>query len=136
MFTYVNSKFIFLERHIRMQMTTLHREIMSQRCNLRRELFETQLAVGINHPDEFAKLFMKKEGYTALKAGEVVHIVQCQAVDVTFRSIKGECYDDLPVLYNNQSMFMTPGNRILKSVGTPLKCSDILPSMYQLNGNS
>jgi hypothetical protein len=31
-------------------------------------------------------------------------------------------------------MFMTPGNRILKLVGTPLKCSDILPSIYQLIG--
>jgi len=77
-------------------MITLHREIMIQKCNLCRELFEIQLAVGKNHPDEFAKLFMKKEGFTALKAGEVVHIVQCQVVEVT-------------VLYNNQSMFMTPG---------------------------
>jgi hypothetical protein len=134
MFTYVNSKFIFLERHIRTQMETLHKEIMTQKYNLRRELYETQLAVGINHPDEFVKLFMKKEGYTALKAGEVVHIIQCQAVEVSFRGIKGECYDDLPVNYNNNSMFMTSGNRILKSVGKPIKCSDILPSMYQLNG--
>jgi hypothetical protein len=51
-------------------------------------------------------------------------------IAVTFQSVKDECYDDLPVLYNNRPMFITPGNRILKSVGTPLKCSDILPSIY------
>jgi hypothetical protein len=73
MLTYVNSKFIFLERHIRTQMETLHKEIMTEKCNLNRELFE-------------------KEGYTALKAVEVVHIVQCQTVEVSFRGIKGECY--------------------------------------------
>lgn len=45
------------------------------------------------------------------------------------------CYNELPVVYNNETMFMTPRSRILINVGTPLQCLlDLLPKYY-LNEN-
>jgi hypothetical protein len=134
LFTYVNSKFVYLERHIKTQIVNLHHEIMLQKCQVQKELFETQLAVGLNHPEDFARLFMKKEGYTAVRAGEVVHIIQCQAVEVNYKPNLEQCYDEFPVTYNNKTMFMMPNTRILKHIGTPISCTDILSPMYILRG--
>jgi hypothetical protein len=107
---------------------------MLQKCQVQKELFETQLAVGLNHPEDFARLFMKKEGYTAVRAGEVVHIIQCQAVEVNYKPNLEQCYDEFPVTYNNKTMFMMPNTRILKHIGTPISCTDILSPMYILRG--
>jgi hypothetical protein len=38
-------------------MINLHKEV-------RKELFETQLAEKLNHPEDFARLFMKKRVYS------------------------------------------------------------------------
>jgi hypothetical protein len=79
LFTYLNSNFVYLKRHVKTQMTNLHKEVI-------KELFETQLAEELNHPEDFARLFMKKEGHTAVRPGEVVHIIQCQTVEVQTQS--------------------------------------------------
>ena len=53
-FTYVNSKFIYVERHIRTEMTRLYRDVMLQRCTLEQEGFKNTLTLETQAPDEFA----------------------------------------------------------------------------------
>lgn len=132
-FTYANTKFVYLERHIQTQMKEMYKEIVNDRCIKNREILFTQAAIGINHPDEFARIYMKVEGYTAIVAGEGIHIIQCQPVEVQVRN-SNLCYNELPVMYQNKSMFMTPYNRILKSVGTERICTSQLPSAWNING--
>lgn len=132
-FTYANTKFVYLERHIQTQMKEMYKEIINDRCIKNREILFTQAAIGINHPDEFARIYMKVEGYTAIVAGEGIHIIQCQPVEVQVRTTN-LCYNELPVVYQNKSMFMTPYNRILKSVGTERICTTQLPSAWNING--
>jgi hypothetical protein len=108
---------------------------MLQKCEVRKELFVTQLAVGLNHPEDFARLLMKKEGYTACSYScKVVHIIKCQTVEVSYKPNLETCYNEFPIVYNNPTMFMLPNTRVLKKIGTSIACTDILSPIYMIRG--
>lgn len=133
MFTYMNSKFVHLERHIQNQITNLHASLVMKQCESDKETLNTQLALAYSSPTDFAYLRMRKPGFTALPAGEVMYLVKCQAVPV-IRSHLKECFTEFPVVYNNQTWFMTPRTHILQRKGNEIPCSEILPVHYQIDG--
>jgi len=110
-FTYVNSKFVYVEKHIRRQMTSLYYNVMQQRCELEKEILRNTLSFVIFQPDEFAYKLMKGPGYMALTTGEAIHIVKCIPVEVTLRHTD-TCYLELPVTVHNTSLFVNPKSRI------------------------
>lgn len=75
MFAYINSKFVYTERHIRKQMESLYTHIMDHKCELEREVLFTQLSIATYAPQEFAYLRMKEPGYTANVMGELINIM-------------------------------------------------------------
>ncbi|KYN17050.1 hypothetical protein ALC57_10687 [Trachymyrmex cornetzi] len=77
MFSYINSKFVYVERHIRTQINQLYRNILLQQCQLEYQTMQNALAIAATSPDIFAYHFMKGPGYMALLAGEVIHMVKC-----------------------------------------------------------
>ncbi|EFN77719.1 hypothetical protein EAI_03510, partial [Harpegnathos saltator] len=70
MFAYINSKFVYVEKHIRTQIKYLYRDILQQRCNLEQQIIKNALSIAIHSPDEFAYQFMKGPGYMATISGE------------------------------------------------------------------
>lgn len=131
-FAYMNSKFVYVEKHVKTQMTTLYHNIISQKCELEKQVLKNALSIAALMPDVFAWSIMKGPGYMAITAGEVVHIVKCIPIQVKVRHTE-TCYEELPVLLQNQSAFMTPKTRILKQHGSPRDCSNILPVMYRID---
>jgi hypothetical protein len=132
-FSYVNSKFVFVEKHMKTQLTKLYRDIMEQKCALERQILENALSLASVAPDEMASRIMKEPGYTAVTAGEVLHLIRCVPVECRVRHTDN-CYNELPVEYNNQSLFMLPRSRILIKNGTPRDCNELLPALYRLEG--
>jgi len=130
-FTYVNSKFVYVEKHIRRQMTSLYYNVMQQRCELEKEVLRNTLSFATLQPDEFAYKLMKGPGYMAVTAGEAIHIVKCIPVEVTLRRTD-TCYIELPVTVRNTSLFVTPKSRILTKAGTIRECSGELPTLYYI----
>lgn len=130
-FTYVNSKFVYVEKHIRNQMTTLYYNVMQQRCELEAEVLRNTLSFATLLPDEFAYRLMKEPGYMAVTAGEAIHVVKCIPVEVTARKTT-VCYQELPVQVRNASLFLTPKSRILTKAGTQRECSHELPTLYRI----
>jgi len=131
-FTYINSKFMYVEKHIRSQMNFLYRDILKQRCNLEQQVLKGALSLAINSPDEFAYQIMKGPGYMAVISGEVVHIIKCTLVDVKIQHVK-ECYLELPVQKGNETYFLSPRTHILIKTGTQISCNRITPPMFFLN---
>lgn len=43
-FTYINSKFVYVEKHIRTQINQLYRDILQQQCNLEQQMLQNALA--------------------------------------------------------------------------------------------
>lgn len=81
-FAYVNSKFVYVEKHLKTQMKELYLDLVRQRCTVERETIKNSLAIATNSPDEFAYNLMKGPGYMAVPSGEVIHIIQCVPVEV------------------------------------------------------
>lgn len=132
-FLYVNSKFIYVEKHIKTQLTQLYRDIMEQKCALERQVLQNALTLASIAPDEMAFRITRETGYTAVTTGEVIHLVKCIPVEVKLRSVD-QCYQELPVTHQNKSLFLTPRSRIITRTGTQRDCSDLLPTMYKIHG--
>ena len=60
LFLYVNSKFVYVERHIKKQITQLYLDVVTQRCNLERETIKNSLAIAVESPDQFAYNLMPR----------------------------------------------------------------------------
>lgn len=132
-FSYVNSKFVYVEKHIKTQLTQLYRDIMEQKCALERQILQNALSLSNIAPDEMAFRIMRGPGYTAVTAGEVIHLIKCVPVECRIRHTE-ECYNELPVTHRNTSHFLLPRSRILTRTGTPRECSGLLPVMYKVQG--
>lgn len=132
-FSYVNSKFVYVEKHIKTQLTHLYRDIMEQKCALERQILQNALSLSSIAPDEMAFRIMRAPGYTAVTAGEVLYLVKCIPVECKLRHEAG-CYNELPVSHRNTSLFLLPRSRILVKTGTPRDCNELLPPMYNIHG--
>lgn len=99
-FAYVNSKFIYVEKHIKTQLTQLYRDIMEQKCALEREILQNALSLVSFAPDEMARRIMKEPGYIAVMAGEALHLIKCIPVECRVRPTDA-CYSKIPVTYKN-----------------------------------
>lgn len=133
LFLYVNSKFAYLEGHLKNSLNTMYSNIVYQKCKLERIVLQNQLSLALTSPSEFAYAYMGKPGYTAITLGETVHVIKCTPVDVNVMRYD-ECIQELPVKYRNNTMFMTPKTHIIQSRATPLTCTPILKPKYRLNG--
>ena len=131
-FTYVNSKFIYVEKHLKTQLTQLYQDIMEQKCALERQILLNALSLTSIAPDEMAHRIMKSPGYTAVMAGEVIHLIKCVPVECRLRAVD-DCYNELPVTYQNRSLFLLPRSKILTQTGTLRDCNELLPVMYQIH---
>ena len=131
-FAYVNSKFVYVEKHIRTQLTRLYRDITEQKCALEKQILQNALTLSSIAPDEMAHRIMKSPGYTAVVAGEAIHLIKCVPVECKIRHTE-ECFAELPVTYGNSSAFLLPGSRILTRTGTHKDCSELLPNMYKIH---
>lgn len=131
-FSYVNSKFIYVEKHMKTQLTQLYQDIMEQKCALERQILQNALSLASIAPDEMAHRIMKGSGYTAITAGEVLHLIKCVPVECRVRQAE-LCYNELPVTHQNKSLFLLPRSRILTKTGTPRDCHELLPAMYQVH---
>lgn len=134
LFTYINSKFVYTERHIRSQVEQLYANLLQKKCELERETLQTRLLIAPHYPAEFALWFTKEQGYMVVPRGELIYLIKCQPVEVLIRKTE-RCYIELPVNYTNRNYFMAPVTHLLQERGSEIPCSDLLNPGYQINGD-
>ncbi|CAG5020869.1 unnamed protein product [Parnassius apollo] len=133
-FLYVNAKFTHIENHMRREISSMYETLVQEQCKTRRSLLQTQLSLATIDPVEFAYTYKQEPGYSAIVMGEQVHIVKCRAVYVTSRKTEG-CFNELPINYTGQLMFMAPRSRIIQRTGTPVTCSVLMQPAFQLSNS-
>lgn len=133
LFAYVNSKFVYVEKHLHTQMNDLYKDILTQRCLLEQKVLRNSLSLASIEPDLFALNYMQGPGFLSVIGGEIIYIIKCIAVNVKLRKTE-ECYQELPVKKGEEDYFLTPRTRILKKTGLQINCNPILPSMYEIDG--
>lgn len=132
-FLYVNAKFTHIENHMRREMSTMYETLITDLCETKRSLLQTQLSIATIDPVEFAYTHKQEPGYSAIVMGEQVHIIKCRAVFVSARKTEG-CFNELPINYTGQPMFMAPRSHIIQKTGTPVTCSILMQPTYKLSG--
>jgi len=80
-FAYINSKFVYIEKHIKTQMSILYINIVEQKCALAKQMLSNGLSLSSIAPNEMASRIMKTSGYTAITAEEVIHLIKHISVD-------------------------------------------------------
>lgn len=131
---YINSKFVYVMRHTKQEVDRLFRLFEQERCHMQNRITENLMTLALISPKEFAFQYFKAPGYTAVVRGEVVHVAKCREVAVMPRVLTDECYNELPVNYNNQTWFMTPRTRVLIRHGTKVECASDIGPQFMLNG--
>ena len=128
-FAYVNSKFVYVDAHIKGQMTRLYRDIIEKQCELERKVLANSLSLATISPDILAYQIMKGLGYISLMAGEVVHVLKRIQVEVKVRPTE-DCYKELPVFWEDKPRFLSPRTHILREFGTKAMCDAMIPVMF------
>jgi hypothetical protein len=67
---------------------------MEQKCALEKQILQNALSFSSTAPDEMAFPIMKTPGYTAVTAGEVIHLIKCIPVECRARQTS-ECHNEL-----------------------------------------
>lgn len=134
LFTYMNSKFVFIERNIEMNMNELYKIWRAEKC--RSDLIDLQikLAIGMSNPQEFGYMFGGGPGYMATRVGEVIYLSKCKPVYVAIRKTD-KCYNELPITYRNHSYFLAPKTKLIQSHGNEVTCNMIFPPVFELGGS-
>lgn len=130
---YINSKFVYAMRHTKQEVDRLFRLFDQERCKMQNRITENLMTLALLSPKEFAYQYFKSPGYTAVVRGEVVHVAKCREVAVMPKVLNSECYNELPVDYNNRTWFMTPRTRVLIQHGSKVECASDLGPQFFLN---
>lgn len=54
LFKYINSKFVYIERHLRIQVNNLYINLVTEKCEIERKVIQNFLSLASLSPDEFA----------------------------------------------------------------------------------
>ena len=127
-FANVNSKFVYVDAHIKGQMTRLYSDVIEKQFELERKVIVNALNIATISPDLLAYQIMGGPGYVSLLAGKVVHILKCVQVEVKVRQTE-DCYQELPVLWLDKPRFLSPRTHILREFGTKVICDSMIPVM-------
>lgn len=133
LFTYINSKFVYVERHVRTQVKSVYKDILFHRCKVQQEVLRTSQTLAIIKPDEFAYNYNKGPGFTAIITGEVIRMIKCVPVEVKLDPTK-IWYQELLARRGNSTYFLTPWTHVLKTIGFEVPCNTLLPPMYDVDG--
>lgn len=126
-----NLKFIYLERRISNRTEDLYQVFTRRYCDMNKSLLSSMLSLARTDPEEFATVYTKSSGYTAISKGDVIYLIQCVKVKVELRPTN-TCYNEIPVTFRNSSMFVKPSSGIIIHKGNSLPCNPLTPPLYKI----
>jgi hypothetical protein len=129
--TFINSKFVYLEKHLAGQLQSLYVTFAKQQCKRQVDILNNLLTIALIDESSFAYAYMKQPGFLSIRRGEVLYLAACTPVPVEIRSTE-RCYQELPVNFEGKPMFLTSRSRLLTSIGTETDCSIFVPSVFYL----
>jgi len=131
---YINTKFVYIQNILQATVTSMYIDLITKQCQLERNILLQKLSLASYSLSEFAYTMGEGPGYTALKTGEIVYLIKCKPVDVELDRSHKVCFQELPIIYNKQNLFMAPKTHTIQKYGTEIDCTIILPTGYFMEG--
>ncbi|XP_044744749.1 uncharacterized protein LOC123306695 [Coccinella septempunctata] len=129
---YVNSKFLYVEQAYTRKLDQLYTDTVYRRCLLQREILRKRLLMAPSVPNTLSQLVKEHGGYVGRVLGEVLYIMRCVPRTVIVRRAE-KCYNELPILVNNQSKFMAPVTRIIQTYAEEVDCNGLMPPLHKID---
>ena len=131
---YFNNKIDYVYHRLLNTLETIYHETVKRDCLLHREVLRTKLTIAITNPDIATPLLSAEIGLFGRTVGEVLYTFKCKPVIVTLRQEPDRCTNELPVIFQNQNVFLEPVTRMITKNPTVIKCSRALSPKFQING--
>jgi hypothetical protein len=132
-FTRLESELSFLQVKSTMSLHETIRQVKAEICENRRQIAHLRLEsmAGAENPYSLMEVFGR--GHLVTKNGATVYVTRCQPVEVTPRT-HTNCTIEIPAQYNNTDVFVDPISFVIKAAAAPVRCNDIAPLHWRLNG--
>jgi hypothetical protein len=109
------------------------RQVRYEICQNRRETAQVRLEAitGADNPYSLLQVFGR--GHVISKSGAVAYVTRCNPVEVLPR-VSSNCTEEIPVTWNNTSLYVDPISYVIKSAASPTRCNDIAPPRWKIAG--
>ncbi|KAK3916483.1 Retrovirus-related Pol polyprotein from transposon 412 [Frankliniella fusca] len=129
--TYINTKSMFQEIMVKKRLEALQNDAVFERCKLEREGVHSRLAMAQASADPVARLLQNERGFNGVVMGNVLYMVACVPRRVALRNVS-RCYQEIPVMVDDQPAFVTPHSRLIVNVGQEVTCNPATPPMHRI----
>ncbi|APG78728.1 putative glycoprotein [Hubei rhabdo-like virus 7] len=131
--THLGMKLSYLQYDTGSQIDQLYLLLKGEICEINAKTVRNSLSLAKLDPKDFGYLYYGKPGFLGLVRGEVIYLKECVPQIVNIR-LSENCYQDLPILYNNESYFLTPRSKLIVKEGHEIECSNLMPEKYFVEG--
>ena len=131
---HMNSKLGYLLSKSTKQDNSVFLEIAKDICLLEYRQARMAIEILMAFPDAQVKLPGMPKGSIAKIMGEVIFVYQCIPVQVHATIFK-KCIQEIPVLYENKTVFLRPFSRIISSEFSEVPCSNEMSPTFFLGGS-
>ncbi len=123
----------FLQVRSTMTLQEIISQVKAEICEDRQQIAHTRLEsiAGAENPYSLMQVFGR--GHQVTRNGATVYVTRCQAAEVLPRT-HTNCTNKIPAILNGTNMFVDPISFVIKAVVAPVRCNDVTPSRWRLNG--
>ncbi len=132
-FTRLESELSFLQvRSTMMLQETIH-QVKAEICEDRKQVAHTRLesTAGAENPYSLMQVFGR--GHQVTRNRATVYVTRCQATEV-LPTTHSNCTNEIPAILNGTNMFVDPISPVIKAAAAPVRCNNIAPPRWRLNG--
>ena len=130
---YFSNKLTVVYKRLESQMKDVYLSQTQNDCERQISIIQENLNLAYTAPEQFAFSLMGP-GYTGQLAGNVIHIIKCQPVEVKINPYPKFFTQDIPILYHDKPLFMSSSSNIIIKNSQKIPCSKILPIKFRING--
>ncbi len=135
-FTRLESELSFLQVRSTMTLQETIRQVkaeISEICKDRKQIANTRLEsiAGAENPYSLMQVFGR--GHLVTRNCVTVYMTRCQAAEVLPRT-HTNCTNEIPAILNGTNVFVDPISFVIKAVAAPVRCNDVAPPRWRLNG--
>jgi hypothetical protein len=132
-FTRLESELSFLQVRATMSLQEMIRQVKVEICENWKQIALTRLESIAGAENPYSLMQVLGRGHLVTRKGATVYVTRCQATEVTPRT-HINCTSEIPAVLNGTNVFVDPISFVIKAAAAPVRCNDIAPPRWRLNG--